>query len=305
MQGETELAIDNFKRQLRLARSTNNRSQENQAIGNLGIIYHRSGNLHQALLYYQQQLLALLAIGDRSWASKCLFNMGMLYAQHGKQEQATKCYLHSLDLSTELGHLNDISEGLRDVGEIYFQRNKLSESEQALMQALKIARILENTSKLAEYLVPLAALYLKKRKYEKSQQYVSEAFSVPLSEQQVFNVHVLQIRAEHATGQIDVDTMTRALLELLSTYQDVRCKADVFYYIWRIDGFKFAYRLNATELYKQLHDNEPQYIFAKRDREMTGETLETGYDLPELSLGMSQEPDFGQIMLRISKLIER
>lgn len=305
MQRDNEKALDYFKQQLELARQTKNRAQENQAIGNLGIAYYYAGDLRQALLYYQQQLLTLLPIGDRSRVSKCLFNMGMLYAQHGNLDQASRCYLHHLDITTELGYLQGIAEGLRDLGVIYFHDNKFSHAEETLTSAIRIVKFLGLESHMAEFLLPLANYYLQKRQYEKAQQLTEQILTVPLNGEQRFQIKVTQIRLAQLLGNADADVTLRALLELLTTWQDDRFKADVFYFIWCLDSFKFAYRLNATELYKRHYQQEPQYIYAKRYREMTGETLELGYHLPELSLGMSQEPDFQQILLRISKLTER
>ncbi|MCI0710910.1 MAG: tetratricopeptide repeat protein [Chloroflexi bacterium] len=303
MQNDYERALDSFKKHLELARQQQNKLQECLAIGNIGIAYFRMGDFRQALLYYQQQLLATMAIGNRQQSSNSLFNMGALYTEHGNLDQAMRCFLNYLDIVSELGNLRSIASGLDYLSTILFHQNQFLDAHKTLDLYLKIGQIVENSEIIVDCTIKLVELLIKTKQYVQASTHL--AVIAPVTQEQKFRRDLLTVQVEHLCKQPSLDDTIRRYLSLLTEWNDDRCKADVFYDIWRLDSHKFAYRVNASEIYKRLHHQEPQFVYAKRYREMTGETLEVGYQLPQLSLGISQEPDLQQIFTRISKFIER
>ena len=94
---------------LAASRQLNNRSDEGDALGNLGVAYQALGETRKAIELYELHLVVAREIGHRRGESIVSWNLGLAYEKLGDLERAVDLMQVTVDFEREIGH-RDLEE---------------------------------------------------------------------------------------------------------------------------------------------------------------------------------------------------
>ena len=215
---DTDGALRNHMRQLKLARTIKNRAEETEALGNLGKDYAQIGDIDRAVGYFKQQITlakelkdlrregsALQNWGDASLESdrpneaitfykqalkvarenedqakegRIIASIGLAYAHLGEVKRAVKYYKRAMKMAKHIGDRTGQGQALGYLGIAY---RKLGNTEQAvthLMEYLQIAQ--ESGLKFEEgrVLSKLGTIYFEENDPEQARDFFSQCLKI-------------------------------------------------------------------------------------------------------------------------------
>ncbi len=137
--GNTRRTIVYYEQALAIAREIGDRRSEGSSLGNLGTAYAKLGQTRKAIDYHEQALAIAYEVGDRRGEGTELGNLGNAYAQLGETRKAIVNYKHALVIAREIGDRHGEGNYLGNLGSAY---SRLGETRRAIdhhEQALAIA----------------------------------------------------------------------------------------------------------------------------------------------------------------------
>jgi adenylate cyclase len=105
---------------------------------NIGNIFYRKGELHEALKNYSASLKINEELGLKSYIASSNNNIGNIYKQQGNYPEALKNYSAALKISEELGDKSNIAGSSLNIGTIYYFQGNYPEALKNYSTALKI-----------------------------------------------------------------------------------------------------------------------------------------------------------------------
>jgi tetratricopeptide (TPR) repeat protein len=114
---------------LAASRQLNNRSDEGDALGNLGVAYQALGETRKAIELFEQRLVIACEVGDRRGEGNALGNLGHDYSDLGETRKAIELYELHLVVAREIGHRRGESIVSWNLGLAY---EKLGDLERAV-----------------------------------------------------------------------------------------------------------------------------------------------------------------------------
>ena len=165
---------------LSLWRELDQRGGIARALGNLGPLAARQGDLPQARLYLEESLLLVRELGIKTWEAIQLSNLGGLILYMGDEEQAKRYLEESLSLSRS--YIISIVPGiLGNLGSLYKKQGDLSVAQTHFEEALSLHRQVKHPSGIAHMLCNLGELACDQRNYEEMMAFLSECLALSLS----------------------------------------------------------------------------------------------------------------------------
>lgn len=124
---------------IELAQRAGDQGGEAAALGNLGIVRYRRGDLGKAEEHHKGALRVNREIGDRLGEANCLGNLGNVYRDRGELDKAEEHYENALAIAREIGDPLAEATGLGNLGIVYGQQGQFDRAEQQLKEALELA----------------------------------------------------------------------------------------------------------------------------------------------------------------------
>jgi serine phosphatase RsbU (regulator of sigma subunit)/Tfp pilus assembly protein PilF len=113
------LAIDNFRKALRIFRDLDDKSGIANAENQMGLVYLEGGSYAEALAASMNALAIYREIGQRKEVAATLNNMGLIYYRWGKYDQALDYYNQSLIITKELNLKREVYDNYKDISDTY------------------------------------------------------------------------------------------------------------------------------------------------------------------------------------------
>jgi CHAT domain-containing protein/tetratricopeptide (TPR) repeat protein len=164
-----------------LPQSLNNRRDEAQALGNLGIAYNALGNYSKAIESHQQSGKIWLEIGDRFALGKVLLNLGNTFEVLGDYDNAINAYQQSLKITQQIGDYEGEGIAQGNLGKVYGNLGKYQEAITVHEQSLTIAQEMKNPSQQASVLINLGSTYHSLGDRPKAEGYYQKALQLAQS----------------------------------------------------------------------------------------------------------------------------
>jgi tetratricopeptide (TPR) repeat protein len=147
-----ETAIACLQATAHLAHQVGDRAAEGRHLGNLALVYYRSGQPEMALKYFEQALALARAEADQATEDGLLGNMGNILRELGRYDDARHYLEAALALAREIGDVRGRGIWLSNLGVLC---DDLGQHEAALAyhsQAIAVARQLQDQRGLANRL---------------------------------------------------------------------------------------------------------------------------------------------------------
>ncbi len=138
--GETRKAIEFYEQALAVLREIGDRRGEGAALGNLGITYYQLGETRKAIEFYEQDLAIRHEIGDRRGEGNALGNLGNAYAALGETRKAIEFHEQALVIDREIGDRRGEGNALGNLGLAYADLGETRKAIGFYEQALVIDR---------------------------------------------------------------------------------------------------------------------------------------------------------------------
>jgi CHAT domain-containing protein len=131
-------AIKYQEETLELARATNDRYGEAQALGNLGNAYSAVDDTQRAIDYQQKSLVIAREIRDRLQEAQALLNLGTSYSSLGDYAKALEYHQQSLAIVQELRARLGEGIALNNLGDALLHLRQLVEAERKLVNSVEV-----------------------------------------------------------------------------------------------------------------------------------------------------------------------
>lgn len=120
----TQEAFENYTKLLKLARASNQKKREADALFYLGVLHARESNYDTAMTHYKEALRIKRELKDQAGEVVSLNTIGDLYLRMKNDERALANYTAALEISQALKDNDAISISYNNAGELYhFQKN--------------------------------------------------------------------------------------------------------------------------------------------------------------------------------------
>jgi tetratricopeptide (TPR) repeat protein len=152
-------AIRSLKQAAKLAHDAGDVATEGRHLGNLALIYYRTGRPDKSLQYFERALAAARADGDRVTEDGILGNMGNILRELGRYDEAIEYLNQALLIAQEIGDVRGRGIWLGNLGLVYDDLGQPKEAVDLHEQSVFIARQLRDQRGLASRLGNLGNSY--------------------------------------------------------------------------------------------------------------------------------------------------
>ncbi len=289
--GQYEQALEQFEAWQIFSNDLGNRQQAIQAQSHKGFTYYHLRQYDRALECYHEALSDARELGDRRGSASIIANIGHVHLARGEYDRAIDCYQQEIAICQEMGEYHSAMVTTGNMGFVFMQRHDFEPALECFETALAkhresgfvygvtywligrataLLESIEEAMECPEFLLkfigeitPSAwrpALRTQARQDAQECLVLSRSISKPDTE--VIS-QVLLARITAAEGE--VGTALQTLEQLLSTLTDDAEKADVHYWIWKIDNNGSQHhRDQALILYQNLYQNTHTQEYRER-----------------------------------------
>jgi tetratricopeptide (TPR) repeat protein len=138
--GKTEAAFEYLRRQLEVARESNDLSGQASAWGNLGNAFMAERDPRRAAENYGQALNAYRQLGFRRGEADALNNLGVTHKDLGEFENAIRYHQDGLAICREIGYRRGQGQNLNNLAIVYRKIGEYEKAANICHQALAIFR---------------------------------------------------------------------------------------------------------------------------------------------------------------------
>jgi len=298
--GDYENALESQQRQLRICEELGDRHGVAVAIGNMGLVYADRGEYDRALESHQRQLSMCEELGDRTGVAIAIGNIGPIQRNRGEHDLALESYEQQLRICEELGDRRSAATAVGNMGLLYADLEEYERALACLHRAVDehraaglrfgliyclegIARALldlvgrdDDTAtagtipdSLSSYVPGATVESWRPMSLRTARAYVDEciALSDELSKPDtLFSGRVLLARIITAEGGVAIGVPM--LRNLLDNADDDAQRADIHYWLWKLNAADRDHRSAALRLYQCLYQQIPQYVYRMRITEL-------------------------------------
>lgn len=266
--GDHDAALPCFEEGLQLSEELGNKLLISIATGCLGSIYQEKGDFVRAMESFQKDLFICLELGDKQGIAIANGLIGELLSIRGKFEDARRYLNQSLELSEALNYQKGIAKAVNNMGDIFYLTEQYENAHAAYSRAIDVTRAINNKLVLGKSLVEDGATLLELGRLKEAKAHWRESQTIAESlgnPDLLFQVEVLSAKIAIAEGDPGraADILNKQEHDTLSRSQ----KATVSYLQFRLLGDE-KYKQSALDLYRELYQKFPQFLFSKRLEEL-------------------------------------
>lgn len=176
--GDARHAIESYEQALVISREIEDRSGEGSDLGNLGIAYSNSGETQRAIELYEEQLAISREMGDRRGEGRALGNLGNAYSDLGETRRAIELYEQQLDIVHETGDRRGEGTALGNLGNAYESLGDTPRAIEFHEQALVISREIGDRRGEGSDLGNLGNAYWSLREIQRAVEFYEQALVI-------------------------------------------------------------------------------------------------------------------------------
>ncbi len=300
--GEYDQALACFQQHERIARELGDRRGIAGAVGNCAIAYWGRGEFDEALACYREQERTAREVGDRGSIALGVGNRGIVHWALGDFDEALACYCEEERIAREIGDQRMLGLALGNHGIALLSRNDCEPALARAVEALEIHREIGYRPGMMNWLDCIALCLLDiQQRHEKMPEFLprfvpdatGESWRLAtlrlarthaeaclrLGEEQANPVACFRARvnlARIAAAEGSSATALATLDTMLAATTDDSERADLHYWLWRLNPTDADHRAEALRLFESLIEKTPMYAYRLRIDELTITDCETG-----------------------------
>jgi protein O-GlcNAc transferase len=147
--GDLNAAEDFHKRSLTLNEAIGRKTGTAHQLGNLGLIAQKRGDLNAAEDFYKRSLALNEAIGRKTGAANQLGNLGTIALERGDLNAAEDFQMRSLALNEAIGRKEGMARAIGNLGTIAQKRGDVNEAEDFYRRCLALHEVLGHKEGIA------------------------------------------------------------------------------------------------------------------------------------------------------------
>ncbi len=169
--GQLDLALNSFKKGAMYATS---KQELGAAYNQLGMTYHRKGNLDNALFYFEKSLRLEIELGNKEGESDDLNNIAWIFQKKGELDKALSYYEKSLNLSSE----KDKAAAYNNIALVYDDKGEYTKAVSYYKKALAIETRYGNYDRSGVIMLNLGNLYTEMVDLNNAYYYLQEGIKM-------------------------------------------------------------------------------------------------------------------------------
>jgi tetratricopeptide (TPR) repeat protein len=198
--GQYERAIDYLQQALTIVQEIDDRRGEVSDLNSLGVAYSNLGQYERAIDYHQQCLTIAREIGDRTGEAIALGNLGSACCTSGNYLKALELQEQKLVIAREICSRQTESHALSGLGEVFTKLEQYPDALKALQSALEICQETGERPLEAEVFKNLAELHQKTASIDLAQQYCDRALALAIALGTLLQEECQKLKAELEMG---------------------------------------------------------------------------------------------------------
>jgi diguanylate cyclase (GGDEF)-like protein len=177
-EADFEVAFEHLNESLEIAQETGDMVLERDSLNFHGAIYHRLGDLENALNFVQRTFALNVSVRDEAGIAVSLMNLGNLEQELGRPTEAIKALRDALERSVRLGDQVREAMVLSNLGISLTAVTHYDEAVEVFRRALTLCDDLNLTDIAAPNLVNLAEVFSKQNRFEESLDVIDQALEM-------------------------------------------------------------------------------------------------------------------------------
>jgi diguanylate cyclase (GGDEF)-like protein len=174
-EADFEAAFEHLNESLEIAQEIGDMVLERDSLNFHGAIYHRLGDLDNALNFVQRTFALNLSVHDEAGIAVSLMNLGSLEQELGRPKEAVKALREALDRSVKLGDGVREAMVLSNLGVSLTALDQNNEAVETFRRALTLCDDFDLTDLTAPNLVNLAEVFSKQKRFEEALDVIDQA----------------------------------------------------------------------------------------------------------------------------------
>ena len=177
-EADFETAFEHLNESLEIAQEIGDMVLERDSLNFHGAIYHRLGDLDNALNFVQRTFALNLSVHDEAGIAVSLMNLGSLEQELGRPKEAVKALRDALDRSVKLGDSVREAMVLSNLGVSLTALDQNNEAVETFRRALTLCDDFDLTDLTAPNLVNLAEVFSKQKRFEEALDVIDQALEM-------------------------------------------------------------------------------------------------------------------------------
>ena len=264
--GDYDAALEVYQKGLKLSEEIGNKLLMSIAIGSIGSVYERKGDYDRAMKHFQEDLRISEQLGDKQGTAIALGLIGELLSFEGDFYKAIEHLQKNLMICEEIGYQKGKAKALNTLGDVFYYLEDYPRSIDFYNRAIQVTRDIGNKLVLGFSLMEKGAVLIAMGNQDAELDRTAEealALAEELGNPDLFLESELLMARKHLLKG-NLKEAEKILQEILSQSLSKDQEAIVHFELTRIHPENETHRDKALQLFQQLFEETPKYIFKKR-----------------------------------------
>ncbi|MBK9338011.1 MAG: tetratricopeptide repeat protein [Lewinellaceae bacterium] len=240
-------------------------------IGSIGSVWEKKGDYAKAMEMFERDLALCQELGDKQGLAIANGLIGDLLSTMGELDRSSEYQKQNLALSRELNYKKGIAKALNTLGDNWFFKGDYQHALEYYGEAIEYARSMGNRLVLGTSLVEKGTAHLYAGDVSTARQLLEEGRDISLTlgnAELTFAANIL--RAQVILAEDNKPEAMRQLMQLQAIARTEREEAAVQFELRKVAENPEPHRKRALELYQNLYNHTPQYVYKLRLDELGG-----------------------------------
>jgi tetratricopeptide (TPR) repeat protein len=148
------------------------------AWGNLGFFSQATGNIAEALNYFNKSLAVQQEAGNQKGIANCYINFGFIYSNLGDVSKALDYYLDGLKIQEKINYKLGIANTLGNIAIIYYKQGDVEKSLSYLKMGLKYQKEINHKLGISYSLMNIGTTYGHMKNTKKALEYFMKSIAI-------------------------------------------------------------------------------------------------------------------------------
>ncbi|MCK5116833.1 MAG: tetratricopeptide repeat protein [Candidatus Aegiribacteria sp.] len=166
-------ALKHFHRALSIYEEIDSKQGIAEVLGNIGLVYHSSGEQEDALEYLERSRVLFKEFGDRKQLANNLNSTGLVLLSLDRNEEALKILEESLAMAVEENDSRTIRSATNNIGILHFKNDNLEEAIVFFKKAAELSEKQGELRSLAGNYINIGTSYLQIGNYDEAREYLN------------------------------------------------------------------------------------------------------------------------------------